>query len=538
MKYYPMHMHLHCSHEPTASIGSHMAHAKALGIEHLWLTEHDVRMGRKKRELPIFRLNEKKLFCQMENGVRAGFKKMPENTGMHGFFDNGDGKYGLLLSADHGEYEKMHFYAKGKNHCDPLFSRVTVALEAELALLGDSEIYVEMVLSAQPPSFEHAKLVYCLGKLPNEPADNVRYLPMPRKTDGAYIFDVTKDADDSVGGLDNAVCYINLVCVGNSGRAEIRFSSFRFTRELEFEEVRQEQMRVAETVGRKWGVTPFVTFEISDAGHHKNCYDTRVPVMNYEEHGYVITQDEAIAHVISHGGIFCYNHPFTEWKNEELTDEQRDGIVDRLISEFTANRVFGATLMEVGFPYEKENFFDKHYLRLWDGLSSNGIFITGDGDSDNHHATNDGWTEGNNFATYAGIPDGLLPNEENIRRAFVTGNAYTGDPVKIGDIAFSADGADMGSIIVGRDAEIHFSADGIKTSGIACLIVNGERTAECKIENGHASFDAVLPCKQRFNFARVELRDGDGVLIALTNPIYSVTSESDVYSEAKIRIRK
>ena len=52
MKFYPMPMHLHASHEPTASIGAHMQYARALGMRHIWLTEHDVRMGRKVRDIP------------------------------------------------------------------------------------------------------------------------------------------------------------------------------------------------------------------------------------------------------------------------------------------------------------------------------------------------------------------------------------------------------------------------------------------------------------------------------------------------------
>ena len=49
MRFYPMPMHLHAACEPSASIGAHMHWARRLGIRHLFLTEHDSRIGVKRR---------------------------------------------------------------------------------------------------------------------------------------------------------------------------------------------------------------------------------------------------------------------------------------------------------------------------------------------------------------------------------------------------------------------------------------------------------------------------------------------------------
>ena len=46
-QYIPVHMHLHSSHEPSGSIGGHMARAASLGVYHMFTTEHDTRMGEK-----------------------------------------------------------------------------------------------------------------------------------------------------------------------------------------------------------------------------------------------------------------------------------------------------------------------------------------------------------------------------------------------------------------------------------------------------------------------------------------------------------
>ena len=193
-----------------------------------------------------------------------------------------------------------------------------------------------------------------------------------------------------------------------------RLPEFCYKLGIEVANLSRLYIKVANEVGRKWGCTPFVTFEVSAAGHHKNSYSTRVPVIDYASLGYKVTAEYAVEHIKKHGGVFSYNHPFTEWKNAHLSDKEKERVVDECIDDFTETRLLGAKIMEVGFPYPKEDFHTQHYLRLWDGLSLRGFFITGDGDSDNHHAVEDGWLFGNNFATWVGISDGLLPTEENI----------------------------------------------------------------------------------------------------------------------------
>ncbi len=539
MKYYPMHMHLHASHEPTASIGSHMAHSAALGIHHLWITEHDVRMGRKKRGLPEFYFPKRKLFVEFPNGVRAGFKHLPESTGNIAFVDEADG-ISLDITAKNGERELLCFYSIGKNHCDPLFSGVKIRLDADIALAKGAVFAVEIILSVQPPSFEHARLIYKTDIDAPYDGDNVRYLPMPdADADGRYTLEVTADATDAVGGLDNATCYIRLLLDGGRGDSRVRFRRFCFLRSLDFEPVRQEQIKVAEQVGKKWGVTPFVTYEISDAGHHKNCYTTSVPVLNYEKLSYEISHEAAVEYVLSHGGIFSYNHPFTEWKNAKLSDEEKHATVTELAERLAEERVYGASLIEVGFPYEKEDFYERHYLALWDGLSSRGVFITGDGDSDNHHATADGWTEGNNFVTFTGIGDDESPSEESFRAAFIRGSVWCGDPTRVGSLDMHAvGGAPMGSIFVGSNVDIVFSASGIRSGGYAKVVLNGNEGFMVPIENGSVAFDFTLYCEGRIDFARVELRDENDVLMALTNPIYTVKLKSDIYASAMPRLAK
>ena len=101
MKYYSMPMHLHSSHEPTASIGAHMSRATELGMKYIWLTEHDIRMGRKKKAIPFFSFSEPSLQYKLQNGAEAGFTEAEGNSGKWSF-SQGVSHYELNISTENG----------------------------------------------------------------------------------------------------------------------------------------------------------------------------------------------------------------------------------------------------------------------------------------------------------------------------------------------------------------------------------------------------------------------------------------------------
>ena len=524
LRYYPMHMHLHASHEPSASIGSHMSHAAKLGIFHLWHTEHDTRMGQKGRiQAYSFAFQGEELYRESQ---RAGFSLDEENNGTYAF-ENINGTLALRVQANVGEKESMFFHSKGKQHCDALFSRLNIELNADMVCPNtQSTVIVEFVLSAQPPSYQQAKMRYYLGKKPQKMDDApVQYLPMPKAENGKYMFPITRDVEQEIGGLDNAFCNLRL-WVENGG--EMVFHSFTVHRELNFEQVRQEQIKVARELGKKWGVTPFVTFEITGSGHHKNCYSTKVPVIDYIANDFHVNNLQAIEHVKRHGGIFSWNHPFTETSGKGLPAEARDAIVDNVAKTLIENYVYGATLMEVGFPVGRDGFSMAHYLRLWDELGKSGICITGDGDSDCHHAVDVGWTTGNNFCTYAGIFENELPCEESFISAFKRGSVWFGNPVLMGKLTLECKHANMGGVVVGKRVLVRFTASDIRSDGYARCVVNGKEVKRIAIEKGKAQGAFWLANKQKYNFARVELYSSNDVPMAATNPIYLVENADDI----------
>ena len=160
MKYLPIHMHLHASHEPLSSIGGHMARAASLGIHHLWLTEHDVRMGTKKEAIEEFCLAGDALTVQM--GKReAGFLAAPEGTGTCRAVRDGEG-FALRVSTERGEWAEAVFFSAGKHHADPVFGRPTVTVDGDFEN-GEGVAELVFILSQQPPHFEQVRLCYRKG---------------------------------------------------------------------------------------------------------------------------------------------------------------------------------------------------------------------------------------------------------------------------------------------------------------------------------------------------------------------------------------
>jgi len=522
-----MPMHLHASHEPKASIGAHMSHAASLGMKYIWHTEHDVRMGQKENAIPHFSFTEPRLECTLENGVKAGFSVLSGDGSICSFSEIGDG-YMLSARIEGEKSLTLGFRSEGKVHCDPLFARLAVELDMDLSVSGGS-FSVAFVLSAQPPSYEQARLVYAVGGYSDTGAPTL-LRPFPEKDEnGKYRFEISRDAGAEIGGLDNALCGIEIrLASDKTGITELSLRSVDFHRELNFEDVRQEQIKLASSLGEKWGMTPFVSYEITGAGHHMCVYSTRVPVINYAERGFKVTPQDAIAHARSHGAIYSYNHPFSEWNYLGLSHEEKLGVIDELAENLIESRVRGASLIEVGFPVNKGDFDEKYHLPLWDKLSLAGVFISGDGDSDNHFATEMGWTEGNNFCSYIGIKDSELPCEEAFIRAMKRGSLWFGDPAAMGDIDFGDDDVPQGSVIVGDSRSLAISVSGVKRDGKLIRIVDGNADAEIPIQDGCASDSYTLVRRGAFSFVRYEIRDSSSRLIASTNPMYLAGSLSDI----------
>ncbi len=529
--YHPMAMHLHTCHQPGASMESQIYRAHELGMQYIRISDHDVRTGPK--QLPADDFDFTRGVMEIDEGSRR-FRRWehapdsPETLPEVRF----DGK-AMGVSAPAGapvpDWETMsrlQLFASGKRHTVSLLAEVTLQLTLRFVPTADTRLILDIRLSQRPPEMIPGHLWYVLGELPERLPPHTACISLPG--DGAVTLPLSQDVPKALGGEDNVFDTVILTLQRKNGAAvSMEIEALRIAHRLGFEAVVQKQRALAAEIGASYGVHPFVTTEISDAGNHKGCLSTCVPVLDYAAAGYQITNMEAVRHVQRHGGIFAWNHPFEVYKRQTFLPGELEALIPRHAAELIANRVYGASAMEIGFVESRPPFTLQHHLRLWDLLSLAGIFITGYGDSDSHDSRI-GWFDGNNFVAWIAAPeDCTFPvPEQAFLDSLEAGRVFTGDPARFdGRLCFTTrDGAQMGTVHKDRAVELTFSCWG--KAGWQCrIILDGVCEQAFPLTGGFFSHDFTLETRHTVSFARCELYDETGRCISLTNPVYVVRSD-------------
>lgn len=535
--YHPMHMHLHAACDHGASMALHMHNAHALGMHYIWFTDHDTRTGTKKDSVTGFSFDSPSLQQTTAAGAPYGFRLQSDDTQYA--IDPQSKQLTLRVDADVEDSWRsggITFFSSATRHTSALAANVTLSIDlTELALPTDSRLIFDITLSQRPPALQKAHMLYVLGSTQGLQGPHTQIIPLEQVC-GTITMPISEDVsqDPQIGGKDNAFDTLTITLQArNQAQAQAVLRDFRIRIEKSYEQVHQALKEVAAQVGQRYDITPFVSFEISAAGEHKNCYGTQVPTLDYQAHNYSIPVWEAAQHVRAHGGIFAFNHPFAiaPLKRKNFTPVERMQVLAKMQAELVANRAYGAHLMEVGFPMGRNGFSLEEYLLLWDMLSASGLFLCGYGSSDSHR-DNTGWFEGNNFCAYIGVDAAL--NHPIAEKAFTDalkrGNAYTGDPTKLqGAVTFqTAGGHPMGSVFRSSDADcirLSFSAEKTKPGWEFRLVENGRTVETRKITGESFAFQSQLKLGQTtVNFQRAELWDETGRCILLTNPIYLINT--------------
>ncbi len=538
--YHPMHMHLHAGHQGGASVESHMYNAQALGMRYIYITSHDNRTGPKKDRCDSFDFSRGELTYEDYPKKSCGWSA----TYGEPTYEFKDGCMLISASSDSEDYiaSGYGFLSDGKRHTGSLLSDITLNFGLDFEKAGDARLVIDVRLSQRPPDHRPAHLRYVLGEISECDTPHTASLPLKAGEDGLYHLHLTSDVqlpeiENIVGGLDNALDTVAVLIEAKKGGSGVcALKSFTIDRKYGFEDVIVRQREVADKIGAKMGIKPFVTTEISAAGPHKNCFSTCVPVINYEERGYNVTQMEAIEHVKKYGGIFSYNHPLLRFKGALMTDEERKNCVISTASQLVASKAWGASMTEVGFVGGRGGFTLDEYLLLWDIVGMSGLFITGNGTSDSHKS-DIGWFDGRNFATWLGVSaetEFPVP-EADFLDSIKAGRAYMGDPVFLKNpVDFRCEGKPMGAIIPVTDRDnakrtMTFTAEKVDASWSLRIIENGECVQSIQASDvidgdGNLEVSFYVRPTSVVTLARVEMYNGDGRCVMLTNPIYLVRS--------------
>ncbi len=534
MKYRPVHLHMHSVWERQASMEGHFYNAQKLGISHMYITDHDSRMGPRADQVSYFDFSEGEIMVHepSKDPLRPkhkGFTVERQDAGSAYFIDENK-VLNVCAKGDTDDWSviSLTFDTSQKRHEYSLLANAMLHLEMNAEGFGeDARVIVDVKLSQRPPDFENGHILYVAGN--PEGLENQYSVVKPLLFNGDQLhLDLLTDAEE-IGGGDNI---LNTVTFTVSARRKatplLLLKSLSFSWKLAYEEGRIAQQRLANEIGKKYGVTPIVTYEITAAGPHKICFSTKVPVIDYQKNNYHVTEEQAIEHVKSFGGIYARNHPFDVIKDKlRLNPASAEQLVPQVIDDYVLNRAYGASMLEVGFPNGRSNTTLASHLKLWDTLSANGIFISGYGDSDNH-SNKLNWFEGNNFATYIKTDN---PGENGFIEGMKAGNLYTGDPVFLQHVEFDLhdqDGNDMGNVVfTDTPKTVYASVKGIPDKAKVVWTVNGKDVAtESSLTDYEGSI--TVPMTEKVNFVRISVYSGERCIL-LSNPIY-YTSDQDVYS--------
>ncbi len=540
--YHSMHMHIHTCFQPGMSMAAQMYNAKTLNMHYIWLTDHDTRTGFKQNPVNGFIFDSDALIKHDGENSFYGFEVADFEKNAKLDYDINTDKKTIKLTAlsqntDEWQSAGIFFVSSRTRHTHSLLMQV--GLEFKLldeTICKDSRLIFDVRLSQRPPHCNPAHLLYVIGSTEGLSAPNTQIIPLSIK-DNMVVLPLSDDVsnDDEIGGIDNVFDTITITLQARKGtELSVLLKDFVITVGKGFEDAHEAQKHKAAEIGEHYNVTPFVSYEISGAGEHKNCFTTSVPTIDYQKYNYAVSPCEAARHVKKHGGIFAFNHPLAiqPLKRKKFTPEQKLSVIAKMTANLLANRAYGADLLEVGFPTGRNGFSSNEFLLLWDMLSCGGMFLCGYGSSDCHR-DNVNWYDGNNFATYLGVESNLSHpvSEENFIEAMKKGRAYSGNPVKLrGKITFETkDGHQQGTVFdtqKTKSIDIVFNAKETKPGWKFRLIENGLEAYSEIITSSEFTYNSILQCREEtVNFQRVELYDENGICIMLTNPIYLVNTE-------------
>ncbi len=184
---------------------------------------------------------------------------------------------------------------------------------------------------------------------------------------------------------------------------------------------------------------------------HQPVYGTDLPV------GADATL-QATKLIHGYGGLASVNHPFGVKQNDgasstgSSTQSALDTAGHKLAVKLLKNKCYGADLLEAGYHSRgKTGTVAKleDHLALWDTLSRNAVFLTGNGVSDNHTGHVNGWSVDAGFNTFQTTLWAASTGEADLLDALRAGRGYCAEIlIYTGQLWLQVDANPMGSVSV------------------------------------------------------------------------------------------
>lgn len=280
---------------------------------------------------------------------------------------------------------------------------------------------------------------------------------------------------------------------------------------------------------------------------HVNWFGPSVTILDYgpmtESQWEAHLSGTVIPQIHSGGGLASYNHPYGTGRQPLLPGATQDALLQQQAIALLGNNVLGADLLEVGYP-SRGGVDLAHHVGLWDVLSRNAVFLTGNGVSDDHVGSNWKGQETNWVTTAWAASNG----QADLLASMAAGRAWCGSLSEFAlpsgaALDLVADGScPMGSVSLSSavSRELTVSATGIPPGG-SVAVLKGEvdyagqldptpntkvlatfSRSELAAGGGKVTMkvDTSQPC-----FARTAALDGAGKTIGLSNPVWMLRNK-------------
>lgn len=322
------------------------------------------------------------------------------------------------------------------------------------------------------------------------------------------------------------------------------FDYLRFNRQISGEAFLQQQGEMEAVLAPKYrSVVQQQGLEVSWLLPHVNWFGGNVVIPTYSNQtsktwtNYL--HNTAIPQIHAAGGLVSYNHPYGYGDPAQLPVTQQETLlaqVAKTLLTATSSVALGADLIEVGYNL-RQGVNLAHHVALWDVMSRNGVFLTGNGTSDDHVGEN--WLGiNNNWVTSVWAPG---TRQADLLAALAAGRSWCGSLSKYrGSLDLMVDrSCPMGSVSVSKvtSRQLVASATSIPAggslqvlqgavgyAGTAALAANTEviSTYTAAELAGGSVTQSVDTSKG--SFVRTQVLNSSKAVVSVSNPVWLLQS--------------
>ena len=562
-----MAMHIHSSFsELYGSMDGQLNQAQRNGVDVIWWSEHDTKMDglAVKHEVHFTSLTD-------EQGDGRPWQWEPFVTGEHtsaatGGIDEGPGsprdpiRNGSMRvvaegrSSDHAAYAMRPANVPSVQTWRSNLTQQKIELEVLATSVG-SDAYLEIRIdsSLHPASGGRSEGVYALSYRiggPGAPGTRTSVdrlgivtLDVPAQEWSSVVLEPEKDLEALFPDLDArdfSLFALRLGAVSLAGaRASGNFDYLRFRRPVSGEALLRVQRDIGEKAAGKYAkVTQQYALEVSHGLPHVNWFGGNVTLPTYDGYtgsdylGYVA--ETVIPDIHEQGGLASYNHPYGVGWGPALPQATQDQMLTDLATRLLPLRAAGADIMEVGYP-NRQGVDLAHHVALWDVMSRNGIFLTGNGVSDDHAGVD--WRDPPTVTTWTTSAWADDTEETTLLGALQAGRVWCQSMTGFhGGLDLMVDDrCPMGSVSVSGASTRELSVTAIDVpEGGSLTVLQGDvdyagtdspassarsvgRLSSGDVGSGTAKLSLDT---RESSFVRAEVRNAAGDVVALSNPVW------------------